>query len=200
MDGGRNTWLRRKTLDIVVGIEAGVMGGTAMLVLLMLVAPLLGDSWWTYPNLFASHYYSRAMVRYGPDQATLSGIGLQIFWAGIVGAISGFLSPRGRHGVLVAMIWFLGCYWFIWRKYAPAVGIYGSAALLFASFVLYGSVLRAQGKLRRILEPSPLVPIVVSAPVVPDPAPAPVAEAPPAEQVSAHTDAVEPDPRPHPVE
>src|SRR5438270_14049329 len=118
MDGERHSWLHRKALDIAVGIETGVIAGAAMLLLLMLVAPLIGQSWWTYPNLFASHYYSAPLVRYGPGMVTVSGVGLQIFWAGVVGGFAGFIAPRGRSGVLVAMLWFLGCYFIIWRKYA----------------------------------------------------------------------------------
>src|SRR4051794_7176444 len=142
MDAGRQSWVQRKALDIVVGIEVGVIGGVLMLLLLMLASPLLGQSWWTYPNLFASHYYSRPVVRYGPGLVTLSGTALQVFWAGVLGGLAGFLAPRGKNGVLFAMLWFLGCYFIIWRKYAPGIGLYGSPALLFASFLLYGSVLR----------------------------------------------------------
>ena len=47
MDAGRQSWVQRKALDIVVGIEVGVIGGVLMLGLLMLASPLLGQSWWT---------------------------------------------------------------------------------------------------------------------------------------------------------
>lgn len=157
MDAGRQSWLQRKALDIVVGIEVGVIGGLLMLALLMLAAPVLGQSWWTYPNLFASHYYSAPVVRYGPGLVTVSGAALQVFWAGVVGAVAGFVAPRGRNGVLFAMFWFLSCYFVIWRKYAPGIGLYGSPSLLFASFLLYGSVLRFHPKFFSRIQPPPRV-------------------------------------------
>jgi hypothetical protein len=166
MGAGRNSWLSKKALDIVVGIQVGVIGGVAMLALLTLVAPLLGQSWWTYPNLFASHYYSRAVVRYAPGLATISGIGLQVFWAGVVGAIAGFMSPRGRAAMIVAMFWFLSCYFIIWRKYAPGIATSGSGALLFASFLLYGSVLRLQPRFLAMLRPPPPPPPPITLPAV----------------------------------
>jgi hypothetical protein len=186
MDAGRNTWFRKKALDIVVGIEVGVLGGAAMLALMMLIAPLLGQSWWTYPNLFASHYYSRAVVRYAPGMVTLSGVGLQLFWAGIIGAIAGFLSPRGRAAMTVAMFWFLACYFVIWRKYAPGLATYGSGALLFASFLVYGSVLRMQPKfVAKVRPPVAVEPPVAHAPLNgaghPEPA-EPATDAPVAEE------------------
>jgi hypothetical protein len=107
-----------------------------------LSAPLIGQPWWSIPNLFASHYYTRGIVQYGPGMVTISGLGLQIFFAGMVGAICGFLTPGGRlFGLAVAFAWYFLCYLVLWKRYAPLVPVYGSQPLLIVAFFLYGSTL-----------------------------------------------------------
>src|SRR3954451_24063407 len=96
MEGFADSWLKRKTWHAIAGVEVGVIGGAAMLIWLILSAPLIGQSWWSTLNLFASHYYNYAVVRNGPGMVTLSGSALLFAVAGIVGAFAGLLTPGGR--------------------------------------------------------------------------------------------------------
>ena len=73
---------------------------------------------------------------------TVSGIAIQLAAAGLVGAIAGFLAPSGRlFGLAVTFTWYVLCYGFFWKRYAPLVAVYGPQPLLVIAFFLYGSVL-----------------------------------------------------------
>jgi hypothetical protein len=142
MDAVQPDWITKKALDILAGLEIGVIGGIVMLVWLAISAPLLGYPWWSIINLFASHSYGARVVREGPGMVTVAGIAIQIVAAGLIGAITGFLTPGGRlFGLAVTGIWYLLCYTFLWKRYAPLVPIYGPQPLLAIGFFLYGSVL-----------------------------------------------------------
>ena len=82
------------------------------------------------------------MVREGPGLVTLTGIAVQIIAAGIVGAITGFLTPGGRlFGLAITFLWYLLCYGFLWKRYAPMVPLYAPQPLLAIGFFVYGSAL-----------------------------------------------------------
>jgi hypothetical protein len=142
MDAVQPDWITKKALDILAGIEIGVIGGIIMLLWLALCAPLVGQPWWSIVNLLASHSYSARVVRGGPGMVTLSGIALQIAAAGVVGAITGFLTSGGRlFGLAVTLVWYTLCYTFFWKRYAPLVLIDAPQPLMAVAFFLYGSVL-----------------------------------------------------------
>jgi len=142
MDAVHPDWITKKALDILAGIEIGIIGGVVMVLWLALSAPLIGSSWWSVLNLFASHSYGVRLVREGPGMVTISGIAIQLAAAGAVGAITGFLAPTGRlFGLAVTVTWYLLCYGFFWKRYAPLVPVFGPQPLLAIAFFLYGSVL-----------------------------------------------------------
>jgi hypothetical protein len=142
MDAVQLDWITKKALDILAGIEIGVIGGIVMLLWLAISAPLIGYPWWSIINLFASHSYSARVVRDGVGMATVSGIALQIAVAGIIGGITGFLTPGGRlFGLAITFAWYALCYGFLWKRYAPLVPVYAPQPLLVIGFFLYGSVL-----------------------------------------------------------
>jgi len=142
MDAVQTDWITKKALDILAGIEIGIIGGIVMLLWLAISAPLIGNSWWSVLNLFASHSYAVRLVREGPGMVTVSGIAMQLVAAGVVGAITGFLAPSGRlFGLAVTVAWYMLCYVFFWKRYAPLVPVYGPQPLLAIAFFLYGSVL-----------------------------------------------------------
>jgi len=151
MDGSGESWITTKIWDALVGIEMGIIGGFLMLLWLSLSAPLMGQPWWTTWNLLASHYYPYNAVRSGPGMATLSGVGLELALSGLFGAFSGIFSPGGRlFGLGVAIAWYLLSYFWLWRKLAPLLLIYGSQPLLIIGFFLYGSTLGWHPELRKL--------------------------------------------------
>src|SRR5580704_11093329 len=69
------------------GIEAGVIGGLAMLGLLVSGSLLRGHVWWEIPNLLGSTFYGARAFRLGPGMATTSGAALQFTLTGALGAL-----------------------------------------------------------------------------------------------------------------
>ena len=142
MDAVQPDWITKKALDILAGIQIGVIGGIVMIFWLAISAPLIGHSWWSLINLFASHSYSVRVVRSGPGMVTVAGIAVQIVTAGIIGAITGFLTGGGRLlGLAITFAWYAVCYLFLWKRYAPLVLVYAPQPLLAIGFFLLGSVL-----------------------------------------------------------
>lgn len=129
-------------LHILVGIEAGVIGGLAMLAWFFLVTPLLGKPWWLITNLLASRLYTAPQVLVGPGIVTLVGAAYLLLAAGVVGAINGLLTPGGRlFGLAIAATWYLFCYLFFWNRLAPLMLVYAPQSVVIAGFFVYGSAI-----------------------------------------------------------
>jgi hypothetical protein len=132
----------KSLLDLIVGIEVGVIGALVTLGWFALLSPIIGDPWWIIPNLFASNYYTEYQVRSGPGIVTLVGSALHLFMSGVVGAINGLLTPGGRlFGLGIALMWYGLCYFLLWKRWTPLVPVYGSHPLLMTGWFLFGSIL-----------------------------------------------------------
>jgi hypothetical protein len=142
MDSRSGRPAAKSLLDILVGIETGVLGGVVMLAWFALISPVLGEAWWLIPNLFASGLYDERLVLSGIGMATLAGCALQLAAGGIVGAINALLTPGGRlFGLALAGAWYLLCYLFLWKRMSPGLFAYGSQAVVLVGYFLFGSVL-----------------------------------------------------------
>jgi len=142
MDSSATQASRKSLLDLLVGIEVGVIGGLITLAWFALFSPVIGDPWWLIPNLFASHFYSEHQVRAGAGVVTLVGSAIHLILSGLVGAINGVLTPGGRlFGLGIAILWYGICYFFLWKKWAPLLLVYGSQPVLMAGWFLFGSTL-----------------------------------------------------------
>jgi hypothetical protein len=134
--------LREKIFDALVGLELGIIGGTLMLGWFALIAPVLGQSWWTVPNLLGSKYYAARLVRSGPGYVTLSGAALHLVMAGVVGGFAGLLTPGNRLiGLAVGLGWYLASYFFLWKRASPMLPDYAWQPALAVGYFIYGSVL-----------------------------------------------------------
>jgi hypothetical protein len=133
---------RKSLLDILVGIEAGIIGGVAMLAWFCLTTPLLGLPWWLIPNLLGNSFYGGRGALVGPGFITCVGASVQLVAAGVVGAMNGILTPGGRlFGLGMAAAWYLFCYLFVWKRLAPGLYLYSLQPLIMVGYFLYGSVL-----------------------------------------------------------
>jgi hypothetical protein len=140
-----------RRLDVLAGIETGVLGGLAMLLCFALLSPLLGHGWWLIPNLLASKTYSLALLN--PGFATVVGIATVLFGAGIVGVVNGVLHRGGRlFGLALAAAWYLFCYLFVWKRLAPLMLVHAPQPVVVAGFFVYGSILGYHPQLRRSLD------------------------------------------------
>jgi hypothetical protein len=132
----------KSLLDLIVGVEVGVIAALITLAWFSLISPILGHPWWLIPNLFASHFYSDQQVRAGVGIVTLVGSAVHIIMSGVVGIVNGVFTPGGRlFGLGVAIVWYALCYFFLWKKWAPLVLVYGSQPVLMTGWFLLGSVL-----------------------------------------------------------
>jgi hypothetical protein len=139
-----------RRLDILAGIETGVLGGVAMLLCFTLLSPLLGHGWWLIPNLLASRTYSRVLLH--PGTATVVGAAILLLGAGLVGAVNGVLHRGGRlFGLAVAAVWYLFCYLFMWKRLSPLMLVLAPQPVVIAGFFVYGSILGWHPYLRRNL-------------------------------------------------
>jgi hypothetical protein len=133
------------------GIEAGVVGGLAMLGLLAAVSMWHRHVWWEIPNLLGSTFYhSRAFL--GPGKATIAGGALELSMSGVVGAIFGAIcgNVRSRHrlillGTLAGVGWFYLANAVVWPRINPLIPFYWPEPAAVLSHVLFGACLGYAG-------------------------------------------------------
>jgi hypothetical protein len=139
----------------VAGLEAGVLGGFAMLGALAGASVVDQDAWWRFPNLLATTFYGARALRSGAGWPTVSGIALQIVIAGAAGAIFGTLFGRapGPLRLVLGLGW--GALLFyaaetLYRRIAPFIVLYQPETSALLGHVLYGLCL---ARMRPLLNP-----------------------------------------------
>jgi hypothetical protein len=127
------------------GIEAGVVGGAAMLTLLICGSLVEGRAWWEIPNLFGSTFYGMRAFRGGPAMATLSGASLHFVITGGVGALFGLVCGGIQHrtrllfaGILAALAWHCVSQTWFWARVNPRVPAYAPEPLLMLAHLMFG--------------------------------------------------------------
>ena len=158
MDAQPNDWLQKKLAGSLAGFELGVLGGVLMLGWYMLIAPLIGQPWWTIPNLLASKYFNYRILGAGVGFPTLAGGAFQLVTAGLIGALAGLSAPTGRlAGIGTAIAWYLASYLYLWRRIAPLAPAYTPQVVLMIGYFVFGSTLGYHRSLlrRRLAERLP---------------------------------------------
>jgi hypothetical protein len=151
--GGKSVW------DLLLGLQLGVIGGLLMLAWTALVSPLAGHPWWFVPNLLASHFYTSRELNFGPGVVTVVGAAVQVFTSGLVGSMTGIVTPGGRlSGIAIAIAWYLFCLLFLWKRMAPLMLIPSVQPILWTGYFIFGSTLgwhrHMRSRLRGGLRPS----------------------------------------------
>jgi hypothetical protein len=137
-----------RTTRLFRGIEAGVVGGIAMIGFLIVASTIEGERWWQVPNLFGSTFYGNRAFRTGASMSTLSGAALHFVITGTIGAAFGWTCGGMRKsnrlflvGVLVGLAWhYLGPVVF-WARVNPRVPAYSSETLMLFGHLLFGACL-----------------------------------------------------------
>jgi hypothetical protein len=150
------------------GIEAGIIGGLAMIVLLASGAMLRGYGWWQPSNLLGSTFYGARAFRAGLGRATLSGLALHLVITGVVGGAFAILSARIRTsrrlvllGALAGIAWFYLADAILWRWANPWVPLYSARLDALLAHALYGACL---GNMARQAPPDIDVPRHITVP------------------------------------
>jgi len=139
----------------VTGLEAGVLGGFAMLGALAGASVADQDTWWRFPNLLATTFYGVRALRSGAGWPTVSGIALQIVIAGAAGAVFGALFGRapGALRVVLGLGWGVLLFYaaeMLYRRISPFVVLYQPETSALFGHILYGLCL---ARLRPLLNP-----------------------------------------------
>ena len=147
---GRIIWWEPKQAVpcLLNGIEAGVIGGLAMLALLVSGSLWRGDPWWTPSNLLGTTFYGARALSIGPGWATLAGCALHIFTTGLIGAVFGLLCGRIQRrnrlvllGTLAGLIWHGFADSMLWPRINPLVSLYSAQPVTLFSHALFGACL-----------------------------------------------------------
>lgn len=147
---GRIHWWEsnRAVPRLLSGIKSGVIGGIAMLALLVSGSLMRSDPWWMPFNLLGSTFYGAPALSAGHGQATLAGGALHVFITGSIGGTFGLVCGgfrRGRRMVLLGTLAGLICQGlantFLWGKINPLVPLYSPQPATLLSYALFGACL-----------------------------------------------------------
>lgn len=135
------------------GIEAGIVGGLAMLALQLSQSLWDGHVWWEVPNLLGSTFYGPRAFRAGAGMATVAGMALHFVITGCLGALFGLafaqIQQRGRLvmlGLAASVGWYTLANAAFWPKVNPWVPVASPRPGTVVSHVLLGACLGFMGQ------------------------------------------------------
>jgi hypothetical protein len=135
------------------GIEAGIVGGAAMLGMLVSESLWSGHVWWEVPNLLGSTFYGTRALRSGAGLSILAGIALHFVITGTLGGLFGLacggIHQRGRLvllGVLAAVGWYNVANATFWPRVNPWVPLASPRPATIFSHILLGACLGYMGQ------------------------------------------------------
>jgi hypothetical protein len=137
------------------GLEAGVIGGLAMLSVLISFSLLRGRVWWESPNLLGSTFYGLRAFRSGVGMATLSGVAFHLVITGSVGVLFGLIcgAMAGRSrlfliGLTAGLLWYYLANALLWSQVNPLVPLYTFTPAALVSHGVFGACLGWMGQLQ----------------------------------------------------
>jgi len=149
-----NAWEPKVLLwRVLRGIEAGIIGGLAMLALLIAAMMFRGYPWWAQPTLLGTTFYGLRSIVAGPNRATIAGGALHLVITGVVGAVFGVMCGGVRRrqrllllGTLAGMVWSMLADAVFWRRVNPLVPMYSPQPATLLSHALFGACLGYMGR------------------------------------------------------
>ena len=146
--------ITRRLRGAISGLQAGVVGGLAMIVFMTVVSLLERGPWWAYPNLLATMFYGGHWLAIGPGWPTIVGSAVQVLSAGVAGGVFGAIfgeTTGGSRSLVLGIIWGLGWYYFsdwVYRTQARWISVYAPELPLLMAHLLLGLVLGTAGRIR----------------------------------------------------
>ncbi len=132
----------------LAGIQTGVLGGLAMIGWLSVSSAVDRQSICIVPNLLASVFYGRDVLRLRFSSITVAGLALHLFVAGVVGLVFGMVVGESRNrlrvallGILSALVWYQFSEALFWRKLGAMALIYSPPRSMLLAHLAYGFVL-----------------------------------------------------------
>jgi hypothetical protein len=155
---------QRKINIVLAGIQAGILGGLAMLVWLAMASLWNGRSIWSIANLLGSTFYGEAAFRRGFRWPTATGLAFHFVLAAVVGIVFGFVvsGVAGRTrvmlmGLFFGLAWYYLSFGLLWNLVNKRVPLYGTGASMVLAHVLFGTFLGRTPRYRSALEDVPPV-------------------------------------------
>lgn len=143
---------------VASGIEAGIVGGLAMLALQFSESLWNGHVWWEVPNILGSTFYGPRAFRAGVGMATLGGLALHFVITGCLGALFGLafgaVRQRGRLvmlGLAASVGWYTLANAALWPRVNPWIPVVSPRPGTVVSHVLLGACLGFMGQRSRLL-------------------------------------------------
>jgi hypothetical protein len=136
-------WLRA-----LAGIEAGILGGVAMLAWPAVSSLVDLQSIWVVPNLLGSALSGHAVLHRGFGWVTVAGLGLHLFVAGSVGICFALVVRESRSrlravllGIITGLCWYYVSQTFFWRRLGVFVMVYSPPRAMLFGHLLFGLTL-----------------------------------------------------------
>ena len=130
-----------------------MIGGLAMLSVLIVFSLLRGRVWFEVPNLLGSTFYGLRAFRSGVGMATLSGVAFHLVITGTVGVVFGLVCGAmvGRSrlflvGLAAGMAWYYLANALLWRQLNPLIPLYTFVPAALASHGVFGACLGWMGQ------------------------------------------------------
>lgn len=137
--------LKDPVRKVLCGIEAGTVGGVAMLVLFATASMLNQHVWWEVPNLLGSTFYHGRSLYSRPGLPTVAGGALHLTMTGVIGAIFSlaFGDVPSRHrlvllGTLCGIGWFFLSNELLWPHLNPLIPVSWPEPAAILSHVVFG--------------------------------------------------------------
>lgn len=135
-------------LRVLAGVKAGILGGVAMFCWLAASSVLDFHAIWVVPNLLGSALSGHSVLQRGFGWPTISGLGLHLSVAGLVGACFGLLVGDSRNrvrvpllGIITGLVWYYCSQILFWRKLGIFVMVYSPPRPMLLAHMIYGVVL-----------------------------------------------------------
>jgi hypothetical protein len=148
MGPGKQGRLSPALLRVLAGIEAGILGGLAMLAWPAVSSLADLQSLWVVPNLLGSAISGRPAWHRGFGWVTVTGLGVHLFVAGMVGVCFALVVRESRNrlrvvllGVITGLTWYYFSQAFFWRKLGVFVMVYSPPRAMLFGHLLFGLTL-----------------------------------------------------------
>jgi hypothetical protein len=135
-------------LRALAGIETGILGGSAMFGWLAISSVLDRHSAWIVPNLLGSTLSGRPVLHSSFGWTAVSGLGLHLFVAGLVGMLFGIFIGDSQNrlrvtllGVITGLVWYYFSQILFWRKLGTLMVVYSPPRPMLLGHFLFGLVL-----------------------------------------------------------
>jgi hypothetical protein len=142
----------------LAGLEAGMLGGLAMLGWFFLVSLANGEPAWRVPDLLGSTFYGDRAFDGNSKMVTVSGVALHLFTSGILGVLFGLFVREMRNyfrvallGLILGLGWYYLSYAIVWKRLNPLIPLYSSYRSMLVAHFLFGAFLGGYPRCLRVL-------------------------------------------------